>query len=196
MHAADYAAEDGGELTCYNRTGPASWTAEKGLEGIDAYLGENGIGLAGDDSFETPMGAFPLTAAYGHDPSFTTRMPYTYVDKTDYWDTDDGKWTDEYARGNSTTYNTHVRSNTKPTQQTESLAKPYYALAVFVDHNPTRRPGWGCAIFLHIEDGDDTWGCIAIEKPILQRIVGKWLDIGKKPYLSVIVDDPKRQSAE
>ncbi|TDL02982.1 hypothetical protein EUA04_26520 [Mycolicibacterium obuense] len=65
-----------------------------------------------------------------------------------------------------------------------------YNLAVFVDHNPTRTPGKGCAIFLHCrKDLDDpTEGCVAIHEPQLKTIM-EWLDLAKTPYMSVIVDD-------
>ena len=88
-------------------------------------------------------------------------------------------------------YNEHFRAVKDPHDdnddlETESLDQDVYNLAVFVDHNPTKRPGWGCAIFLHCDDQSRTWGCITIDEGVLSNLL-PWLKTEAEPHLTVLV---------
>lgn len=164
---------------------------------VDAVVGWNGVGPGNDDTGKTPLGSFPLGQTFGReanpDISFGN---YFVTDETHYWDTG-WKWRErEIARcatlNPPSRYNLHFTADKDPHDdnedlETESLDQDAYNLAVLVDHNPTNRPGWGCAIFLHCDDGSRTWGCIAIEQTELADLL-TWLDPGAEPYLTVLVE--------
>jgi len=204
VYADSFESTDG-VLFCYERESKDSlWVERAGSDkgdGLLVYLGEGAIGGAGDNSFETPIGSFPLGVAFGHEPNFGCDMDYfEAVDGVDFWDSGFEYWFDDYSQNLPTTYNTHItKDEIRPpkdgvTHEVESLGtEPAYDYAVFVDHNPSRRPGWGCAIFLHCKEDDDddsdtdqlTEGCIAADSTLMRWIL-QWLRKARHPHLSVI----------
>ncbi|TRW86309.1 hypothetical protein FK535_07555 [Mycolicibacterium sp. 018/SC-01/001] len=155
---------------------------------ITAQIGKKGVAGGADDSLTTPAGSFPITTAIGRVRAPFTKMPYHFIQEGDVWDEGYRYWAPAWSRGESTTYNTRIReSDAKKGQETEDLNQDAYEYAVFVDHNPTRRPGWGCAIFLHCQDTDTTTlGCIAVKQPVMEAIFA-WLDPDSQPYMSILV---------
>lgn len=162
-----------GTLTAYERVGPA-WRVVLGPTHAD--LGELGVGVPEDDVFRTPVGTFPLGPAFGREPSPGTAMPYTQVDGWDWWDED----------VDSPTYNTMVRSQAKPSDDAENLGRSgeIYDYAVLVDHNPQRIPGRSAGIFVHVTDGDPTWGCVAVARDDMRALV-QWLNPAASPHITV-----------
>jgi D-alanyl-D-alanine dipeptidase len=59
-----------------------------------------------------------------------------------------------------------------------------YRLTIYVAHNPSRAPGWGSCIFLHVWRAPDapTVGCAAMALDDLQTLV-TWLDPAQQPRL-------------
>ncbi|WP_024449421.1 hypothetical protein [Mycolicibacterium iranicum] len=163
---------------------------------VDAVVGWNGVGPANDDTGKTPLGSFPLGQTFGRkgrpDISFGN---YFTAGPHDYWDTG-WKWRQREIAGCEpldppSRYNHHFSAAKDPHDdnddlETESLDQDAYNLAVLVDHNPTNRPGWGCAIFLHCDDGSRTWGCITIGEDVLSDLL-PWLKTGAQPHLTVLV---------
>ena len=108
------------------------------------------------------------------------RDSYFTAGPHDYWDTG-WKWRQREIAGCEpldppSRYNHHFSAAKDPHDdnddlETESLDQDAYNLAVLVDHNPTNRPGWGCAIFLHCDDGSRTWGCITIGEDVLSDLL-------------------------
>lgn len=162
-----------GTLTAYERTG-TEWRTVLGPTHAD--LGELGVGEAQDDVFRTPVGTFPLGMTFGREPDPGTAMPYTRVDSWDWWDED----------VDSPTYNTLVRSQAKPSEDAENLGHSgeIYDYAVLVDHNPQRIPGRSAGIFVHVTDGEPTWGCVAIEREQMRTLL-RWLDPAAAPRITV-----------
>lgn len=162
-----------GTLTAYERTAGA-WRTVLGPTHAD--LGELGVGAPQDDVFRTPVGTFPLGPAFGREPNPGTVLPYTRVDAWDWWDED----------VDSPTYNTLVRSRAKPSEDAENLGRSgeIYDYAVLVDHNPQRIPGRSAGIFVHVTDGEPTWGCIAINRDDMRALV-QWLDPAASPRITV-----------
>ncbi|MFN6547229.1 L,D-transpeptidase family protein [Mycolicibacterium nivoides] len=163
-------------LTAYERTGEG-WQVVLGP--TPAQLGELGIGTPQDDVFRTPTGTFPLGQAFGREPNPGTRMPYFQTTEEDWWDED----------VDSSAYNTHVRTANINSDDAENLytSGVIYDYAVLIDHNPRRIPGRSAGIFLHVTDGDPTWGCVAIERDQMRSVL-RWLDPSAHPQIVIGVD--------
>lgn len=185
-------------LSAWSRADQSSAWRRYG-EDIEAVIGFSGVGSACDDSGKTPLGSFPLGQTFGHREDFHPKFGKYFVAAEDhYWDTGYKYRQREIARGKPLSppskYNHFFRASEDPAKkdpdhETENLGpdEEAYNLAVFVNHNPTNRPGWGCAIFLHCDDGSRTYGCIAIDEDELADLM-TWLDPGKNPYISILVD--------
>lgn len=167
-------------LTAYEYTGGHYKVV---LGPISANLGELGVGEPQDDVFRTPVGTFPIGQAFGRQPNPGTRMPYFQATKDDWWDED----------VDSPTYNTHVHATNIDSDDAENLydSGVIYDYAVLIEHNPKRIPGRSAGIFLHVSDGDPTWGCVAIERDQMRSIL-QWLDPSAHPRIAIGVnlDEP------
>ena len=160
-------------LTAYQRDG-AHWREVLGP--VRADLGELGVGAPQDDVFRTPAGTFPLGQAFGREPNPGTRMPYFQATDEDWWDED----------VDSPTYNTHVHAAEIDSDDAENLydSGGIYDYAVLIDHNPERIPGRSAGIFLHVSDGEPTWGCVAIARDQMRSVL-EWLDPAAQPEITI-----------
>jgi len=160
-------------LTAYERTG-GDWGVVLGPTPAD--LGELGVGAPQDDVFRTPVGTFPLGQAFGRQPDPGTRMPYFQATDQDWWDED----------VDSPTYNTHVHAANIDSGDAENLydSGGIYDYGVLIEHNPQRIPGRSAGIFLHVTDGDPTWGCVAIGRDQMRSIL-QWLDPSAHPQIVI-----------
>ena len=160
-------------LTAYQRDG-AQWREVLGP--VRADLGELGVGAPQDDVFRTPVGTFPLGQAFGREPNPGTRMPYFQATDEDWWDED----------VDSPTYNTHVHAAEIDSDDAENLydSGGIYDYAVLIDHNPERIPGRSAGIFLHVSDGEPTWGCVAIARDQMRSVL-EWLDPAAQPEITI-----------
>ena len=128
------------------------WRARVGRNGLSAHRSE------GDGT--TPIGTFGIgTVLYGLDPDPGVRLRYHRVACGDWWDGDP----------RSPTYNTfrHVDCGTTPTFRGGSEAlwrvRPAYRLFAFIRYNVAPVvPGRGSAIFLHVDTGRATNGCVSL----------------------------------
>jgi L,D-peptidoglycan transpeptidase YkuD (ErfK/YbiS/YcfS/YnhG family) len=89
-------------------------------------------------------------------------MPWTRVDRRDVW-------VDDPA---SSLYNTWQRTPADGRwDSAESLYQPVdYAYAQVIDYNTARVPGRGSAIFLHVDDGNPTLGCVTLPRSQLVQV--------------------------
>ncbi|WP_024448684.1 L,D-transpeptidase family protein [Mycolicibacterium iranicum] len=160
-------------LWAYERVG-AEWLMVLGPTPAD--LGSLGVGAPEDDVFRTPEGRFPLGQAFGRQPNPGTRMPYFQATEADWWDED----------VDSPTYNTHVHADEIASEDAENLydSGPIYDYAVVIDHNPGRIPGRSAGFFLHVSDGDPTWGCVAIGRDQMRSVL-QWLDPAARPEIVI-----------
>jgi L,D-peptidoglycan transpeptidase YkuD (ErfK/YbiS/YcfS/YnhG family) len=172
-----------GTLTAYQRVGQ-EWKAVLGP--TEAKVGELGIGAPADGVYRTPEGTFAFDQAFGRQPNPGTKLPYFQADDQDWWDED----------ADSPTYNTHVRSVESPSGITENLydSGPVYDYAVNMAVNPQRIPGKVSGIFLHVTDGNPTWGCVAIGRDEMRSIL-TWLDPAADPRITVGVGTPSLVAA-
>lgn len=167
-----------GTLTGYQRIGDR-WEIVLGPTHAD--LGDLGVGAPADDVFRTPVGTFPLGQAFGREPNPGTRLPYFQTTDRDWWD----------EEPDSPTYNTHVQSDDSPSDDAENLfdSGRIYDYAVLIEHNPLRIPGRSAGIFLHVTDGEPTWGCVAIGWNEMRSVL-TWLDPAASPEITVGVNAP------
>ncbi len=167
-----------GTLTAYQKIGQ-QWKSVLGP--ITAKVGELGVGAPADGVYRTPEGTFTFDQAFGREPNPGTKMPYFQATDQDWWDED----------ANSPTYNTHVRSAQRPSSITENLytSGPVYDYAVNIAVNPQRIPGKVSGIFLHVTDGNPTWGCVAIGRDEMRSLL-TWLDPAADPRITVGVGTP------
>ena len=153
-------------LECGRRVaGP--WTARVGYHGLSAAHRE------GDGT--TPLGTYRIgPTVYGLDPDPGVRLRYHRLTCGDWWDED--------AR--SPTYNSfrHVACGTAPAFAggSEALWRATVAYREFavVQYNvgPVV-PGRGSGIFLHVDTGHATNGCVSLPRTQLLRVL-RWLKPG------------------
>lgn len=167
-----------GTLTAFQRVGQ-QWKAVLGP--TQAKVGELGVGAPADGVYRTPEGTFGFDQAFGRQPNPGTKMPYFQATKQDWWDED----------ADSPTYNTHVHSAKSPSGIVENLydSGPVYDYAVNIASNPQRIPGKVAGIFLHVTDGNPTWGCVAIGRDEMRSVLN-WLDPAASPQITIGVGTP------
>ncbi len=173
-----------GTLSAYQLVG-GQWKAVLGP--IPATVGELGIGVPADGVYRTPEGTFAFDQAFGREPNPGTKMPYFQATDQDWWDED----------ASSPTYNTHVKSAQRPSSITENLytSGPVYDYAVNIAVNPQRIPGKVSGIFLHVTNGEPTWGCVAIGREEMRSLL-TWLDPAADPRITIGVGTPSLVAAK
>ena len=137
------------------------WRARVGYRGLSAHHRE------GDGT--TPLGTYAIgPVVYGLDADPGTAFRYHRLVCGDWWDEDPG----------SPTYNRfrHVPCGARPpfAGGSEALwrATVAYRLFAVVRYNAAPAlPGRGSAIFLHVDTGHATNGCVSVAKPLLRRLL-------------------------
>ncbi len=137
------------------------WRAHVGRSGLSAHH------LEGDGT--TPLGRFAIgPVLYGLEPDPGVTLAYHRIVCGDWWDED--------AR--SPAYNTfrHVACGTNPPFHVGSEAlwqiTPAYRLFAPIQYNVAPVvPGRGSAIFLHVDTGRPTNGCVSLPLSELQRLL-------------------------
>jgi L,D-peptidoglycan transpeptidase YkuD (ErfK/YbiS/YcfS/YnhG family) len=137
------------------------WRARIGRNGASAHHRE------GDGT--TPLGTFGIgPVVYGIDPDPGVRLRYHRLVCGDWWDEDP----------RSPSYNRfrHVACGTQPPfgGGSEALWRitPAYRLFAFIRYNDAPAvPGRGSAIFLHVDTGHATNGCVSLPQPELVRVL-------------------------
>ncbi|MCL2465145.1 MAG: hypothetical protein FWF28_08780 [Micrococcales bacterium] len=135
------------------------------------HVGENGVSAdrtEGDKT--TPAGVFPLLGGFGLHSNPGLRIgTWFVVDKNDVWVDDP----------DSPLYNTHQRLPARGRWlSAENLDNPdAYEYAQIIGFNEQRTPGLGSAIFLHVDTGEPTVGCVSLAKPSLLTIL-RWESAG------------------
>ncbi|MGZ6793575.1 MAG: L,D-transpeptidase family protein, partial [Mycobacteriales bacterium] len=126
---------------------------------VYGHVGVHGVAPPGakrEGDGRTPSGSYALGRGFGvqGDPGVVFR--WTRVDSHDVW-VDDPR---------SALYNTWQRT---PADGRWSSAEPLdqpvaYAYAQVIDYNTARTPGLGSAIFLHVDHGSGTAGCVSVPR--------------------------------
>ena len=163
-------------LTFWEKAEDGSWRLR-----MDTYCGYGGNGLVEADSRvmgtrTTPIGAFPLTLAFGLGPDPGTGMTYRQITETSYWSAEDDD-----------TYNTWVESET-PLSGEHLIDYYQYKYAVNIGFNldPPHHDR-GCAIFLHVKSRD-TWntaGCVSLAEEDMLTLL---LALRDGAYMIIVPD--------
>lgn len=146
-----------------------------------AALGRNGVA---DDKSEgdgrTPLGSFRISEAFGLADDPGSALPFTKLRGDEVWVNDPG----------SPLYNTLQHDSVSPDwRSAERLsANPdAYEWAAVIDYNRSPAvPGLGSAIFLHVELGHPTSGCVAVGRGELLEIL-RWLRPEAAPAIVITV---------
>jgi L,D-peptidoglycan transpeptidase YkuD (ErfK/YbiS/YcfS/YnhG family) len=148
------------------------WTARIGYNGFSDHHSE------GDDT--TPTGANGIGGVmYGIDPNPGVQYPYQQLVCGDWWDEDPS----------SPAYNTfqYVPCGQTPPFGNDSEAlwqstATYQSFAV-IDYNTSPAvPGAGSGIFLHVDDGNATDGCVSLPIGELDDLLD-WLSPSASPLI-------------
>jgi L,D-peptidoglycan transpeptidase YkuD (ErfK/YbiS/YcfS/YnhG family) len=158
---------------CWHAAG-GPWSVYLGFAGV------SGDHREGDGT--TPVGAFALgPVIYGVAPDPGVRYPYHRLVCGDWWDEDPA----------SAGYNTfqHVPCGTRPAfaGASEALWRSTraYSHFLFVEYNTAPAfPGRGSAIFIHVEIGHPTNGCVSLAPARMSRLV-RWLRPAASPLVVI-----------
>jgi L,D-peptidoglycan transpeptidase YkuD (ErfK/YbiS/YcfS/YnhG family) len=123
----------------------------------------------------TPSGTFGFQFFFGVDPSPGVHFPYRRVYPYDVWDDDPAsplynEWVDE-RYGN-------------PGADPEPMDVSAYDYGAVIAYNTARTPGLGSAIFLHINIGTPTAGCVTLPVGELLEIL-RWLNPAASPRIEM-----------
>ncbi|MFI7586441.1 L,D-transpeptidase [Spongisporangium articulatum] len=130
-------------------------------------VGAHGVAAAGqkrEGDLRTPTGTFPLRSGFGTAPDPGVRIGWFRVGRRDVW-------VDDPA---SRLYNSHRRAPARGRwDSAEKLHVRAYRFAQVIGYNEAAVPGRGSAIFLHVDTGRATAGCVSLPKAALVRLL-RW----------------------
>lgn len=148
-----------------------------------ARVGRNGIRVnkrEGDGA--TPAGTFPIgRTMFGNSPNPGVRFHYVRLRCGDWWVEDP----------RSRVYNTFQRVGCKrtpafrvTTPDMSTSPRAYAHLAVVNYNMRPVVPGHGSGIFLHVQIGKATSGCISLRRPALIHVL-RWLRPSASPSIAI-----------
>jgi L,D-peptidoglycan transpeptidase YkuD (ErfK/YbiS/YcfS/YnhG family) len=131
------------------------------------HVGRNGVSAnKREGDLRTPAGVFPLRGGFGAYANPGLRIgSWLRVDSRDVWVDDPG----------SSLYNTHQRTpaDGRWASAEKLLNQPAYNYAQVIGYNEGRVPGKGSAIFLHVDKGAGTAGCVSLPTRALLSVL-RW----------------------
>ena len=174
VSAASYGATYA-TLTAYRRSagrwrpvfGP--WTARIGRGGFAPP------GLKREGDGRTPSGTFGFGFFFGVLPNPGVRFRYRQSQPYDFWDDDPA----------SPRYNEWVdQRRADPGLGPEPMDVSGYDYGAVIAYNTARTPGLGSGIFLHVNIGIATAGCVTLPMGELLRVL-RWLDPARSPRVEM-----------
>ena len=172
VSAASYGATYA-TLTAYRRSagrwrpvlGP--WTARIGRGGFAP------VGLKREGDGRTPSGTFGFGFFFGVLPNPGVRFRYRQSQPYDFWDDDPA----------SPRYNEWVdQRRADPGLSPEPMDVSGYDYGAVIAYNTARTPGLGSGIFLHVNIGIATAGCVTLPMDELLRVL-RWLNPARSPQI-------------
>jgi L,D-peptidoglycan transpeptidase YkuD (ErfK/YbiS/YcfS/YnhG family) len=162
-----YAANPGGGW----RTVFGPWTARVGSAG----LAPPGQKREGDG--RTPSGTYGLGFFFGVEPNPGVAFLYRQSRPYDVWDDDPS----------SPRYNEWVDDRyADPGANPEPMFVSGYDYGAVIAYNTARTPGLGSAIFLHVNIGRATAGCVTLPTDELLKVL-RWLRPSESPRIVLAV---------
>ena len=151
-----------------------------------ARIGQNGTVDGAErkqGSMTTPRGTYTITETFGNGPAPYTSMPYHQTRKGDYWVGDNS------SRYYNTLRNSSqggfrwwlARSNRNASENLRAYGAQYRYVAVINFNRPpdTQQAYRGYGIFLHVNNGTGTAGCIGITAGQMEQVL-RYLRPGDK----------------
>ena len=139
------------------------------------HVGRNGVATPGakrEGDSKTPSGAYPMRGGFGIHPNPGLASSWRVTDWRDVW-VDDSR---------SRMYNTHRRLpvNGRWASAEKMRVSPAYNYAQVIGYNERRTPRRGSAIFLHVDQGRATAGCVSLPTRSLLAVLrwqkpGAWI---------------------
>jgi L,D-peptidoglycan transpeptidase YkuD (ErfK/YbiS/YcfS/YnhG family) len=172
VRAASYGATYA-TLTAYRRSaghwrrvfGP--WTTRIGRGGFAP------AGLKREGDGRTPSGTFGFGFFFGVLPNPGVRFRYRQSQPYDFWDDDPA----------SPHYNEWVdQRRADPGLSPEPMDVSGYDYGAVIAYNTARTPGLGSGIFLHVNIGIATAGCVTLPMGELLRVL-RWLNPARSPRI-------------
>jgi L,D-peptidoglycan transpeptidase YkuD (ErfK/YbiS/YcfS/YnhG family) len=173
--AASYAATHA-SFAAYQREN-GKWV--KVLGPWTASIGKSGMAPPGkkrEGDGRTPSGTYGFGFFFGAEPDPGVSFPYRRAHSYDRWDDD----------SSSPLYNEWVDDRThNPGAAPEAMDDPpYYDYGAVIAYNTARTPGKGSAIFLHVDTGAPTVGCVTLPTTELLKVL-KWLRPAADPRITM-----------
>ena len=142
-----------------------------------ARIGHNGVvspTYKREGDGRTPAGVYWLRNGFGALANPGLARPWTVVGSNHYW-VDDSR---------SAYYNTMQLgpANGRWTSAERLLNRPAYDYAQVIGYNEARKAGLGSAIFLHVDTGRPTAGCVSLPRAALVKVL-RW----QKPGAVVVI---------
>jgi L,D-peptidoglycan transpeptidase YkuD (ErfK/YbiS/YcfS/YnhG family) len=160
-------------LTAYRLSG-GRW--RRVLGPWTARIGRNGFAPPGrkrEGDGRTPSGTFGFGFFFGVLPNPGVRFRYRRSQPYDFWDDDPA----------SPHYNQWVdQRRTDPGLDPEPMDVSGYDYGAVIAYNTARTPGLGSGIFLHVNIGIATAGCVTLPTAELLRVL-RWLDPARSPRI-------------
>jgi L,D-peptidoglycan transpeptidase YkuD (ErfK/YbiS/YcfS/YnhG family) len=143
-----------------------------------ARIGRNGFAPPGrkrEGDGRTPSGSFGIQFLFGVMANPGVRFAYRRIHPFDFWDDDPA----------SSRYNEWVdQRRASPGASPEPMDVPGYDYGAVIGYNTTREPGLGSGIFLHVNIGIATAGCITLPAGKLLAVL-RWLDPARSPRIKM-----------
>jgi L,D-peptidoglycan transpeptidase YkuD (ErfK/YbiS/YcfS/YnhG family) len=160
-------------LTAYRLAG-GRW--RRALGPWTARIGKNGFAPPGrkrEGDGRTPSGTFGFGFFFGVLPDPGVRFRYRQSQPYDFWDDDPA----------SPRYNEWVdQRRADPGLDPEPMDVSGYDYGAVIAYNTARTPRLGSAIFLHVNIGIATAGCVTLPMGELLRVL-RWLDPARSPRI-------------
>ncbi len=157
--------------------------------GYYGHVGARGViagtkRVQGDD--KTPTGTYTLTQAFGIGGNPGTKLSYFRVHADDWWVEDNhSAYYNQHRTSEQGGFNMKLSENTVNGSEHLITHTQAYLQAVVINFNrwPAVRYR-GAGIFLHIDTGHGTAGCVSIPKAGLLRIM-RWLNPAAHPVIAI-----------
>lgn len=165
------------------RVGPCSLTRK--FLSTRARIGRNGT-VAGTErkqgSGTTPRGTYTITETFGNGPAPYTSMPYHRVREGDYWVGDNqSPYYNQLRNSSDGGFRWWLRSGRNESENLRAFGAQYrYVAVINFNRAPDARVRYrGFGIFLHVENGEGTAGCIGISAKQMRQVL-RYLRPGDK----------------
>jgi L,D-peptidoglycan transpeptidase YkuD (ErfK/YbiS/YcfS/YnhG family) len=155
------------------RVSPGRYVMQKGP--YAGHVGRNGVAAPAakrEGDGKTPNGAYPMRGGFGTGSNPGLASSWLVTSWRDVW-VDDSR---------SPLYNTRQRLpvNGRWASAEKMRVSPAYNYAQVIGYNERRTPGRGSAIFLHVDQGRGTAGCVSLPTSSLLAVLrwerpGAWI---------------------